>query len=144
MWKLDMYIVLCCYFITMKKVDSYDGAGREGRLEYVSQYGFSSDAADEDVSKRDVAQISSFDRATDLDLDDVWVTVLGLFDLTCDRGGYCSDLSSSSPQQCTPRDGSNEVIAANLAIKHINQQQILPMPYKLTMITNDTKVSPVP
>jgi gamma-aminobutyric acid type B receptor len=56
------------------------------------------------------------------------ITVLGLFDMTTRAG--------ERPE------GRSELAAARLAVRHINERQLL-VDYQLELITNDTKVSSV-
>lgn len=58
--------------------------------------------------------------------NDVVVTLLGLFEL-------------STKNDSVRSDGHSELAAARLAVRHINQQQLLPG-YRLELVTNDTKV----
>ncbi|XP_024086460.1 gamma-aminobutyric acid type B receptor subunit 1 isoform X1 [Cimex lectularius] len=56
------------------------------------------------------------------------VTILGLFELTVDNEER--------------KEGKWELEAANLAVRHINEQNILGPKYKLALIVNDTKCDP--
>ncbi|XP_026331181.1 gamma-aminobutyric acid type B receptor subunit 1-like, partial [Hyposmocoma kahamanoa] len=55
------------------------------------------------------------------------VSILGLFELSV----------GDSPRA----DGMSELVAARLAVKHVNQRGLLPG-YRLHLITNDTKCDP--
>lgn len=58
------------------------------------------------------------------------VTILGLFELSLAGG-----------RRMRP-DGRSELAAAQLAVRHINEQRVLPG-YRLALVTNDTQVSGV-